>query len=166
MKEHFLLALALALTFMSWLPLHPAEAEEPVTPASLVPCPYTPEEIEAALGVKVNPGEAADMEFPAGRDVGCLYQVVGGSTTIAVRQTWDPTGSISSPQSATKKGKPEPIPGDPDGASWNVGGGKDDEPQLELSYKRGKVQTRFLIHGRSFRETEMQPKVLKLKRVP
>ncbi|HEV8582139.1 MAG TPA: hypothetical protein VGX68_23975, partial [Thermoanaerobaculia bacterium] len=124
-------------------------ADEPITPASLVPCPYTPEEIEEALGIQVNPGEAADMEFPAGRDVGCLYQVVGGSTTIAVRQIWDPTGSISSPQSAAKKGKPEPIPGDPDGAQWTVGG--DDEPRLELSYKRGKVQTRLLIHGWSFR---------------
>ena len=140
MKRPRLLALP-ALIVMTGLSLRPASGDQPATPASLVPCPYTPEEIEAALGVKVEPGEAAHMEFPNGRDVGCLYQAAGGSTTIAVRQTWDPTGSISSPQSATKKGKPEPIPGDPDGAQWTAGG-DDDEPRLELSYKRGKVQTR------------------------
>lgn len=163
MKNH----LPLALIVMTWLPLHPAMADQPVTPASLVPCPYTPEEIEAALGLKVNAGEAADMEFPAGRDVGCLYQVVGGSTTLAVRQTWDPTGSVGAADTSAKSGRRKAIPGDPDSARWKVGGGNDkDEPLVELSYTRGKVQTRVLLHGRSFREAEMQPKLLKLKRVP
>jgi hypothetical protein len=162
MRNHQLLALAV----LSGLLVCPALADEPVTPASLVPCPYTPAEIEAALGLKVNAGEAADMEFPAGRDVGCLYQVVGGSTTLAVRQTWDPTGSTGAQTAAAKAGRTEVIPGDPDGARWEIGGGDEGEPRLALSYTRGKVQTLVLIHGRSFREPDMQPKVLELRRVP
>jgi len=162
MRNYLLLTLAV----VTGLSLRPALAVQPTTPASLVPCPYTPEEIEEALGLKVEAGEAADMTFPDGRDVGCLYQVVGGSTTLAVRQTWGPAGRTGSASQATaKKGKPEPIPGDPDGAQWTTGG-DDDEPQLELSYTRGKVKIRALIHGRSFQETEMKPKLLKLKRVP
>jgi hypothetical protein len=163
MRSPFLLALAVTAS----LAAGPAAGQEPVTPASLVPCPYTPEEIEAALGLRVNAGEAADMEFPAGRDVGCLYQLVGGSTTLAVRQTWDPTGSLGAAQTAAaKRGRTKAIAGDPDGARWKIGGGDEGEPRVELSYTRGKVQTRVLVHGRSFRVPEMQPRLLKLRRVP
>jgi len=157
--------LLLILAVMNLLPAPVALADPPVTPASLVPCPYTPEEIEAALGLQVSPGEAAYMESPAGRDVGCLYTVVGGSTTVAVRQTWDPNGAGKAEAVAPKGARGEVIPGEPDGASWRIGG-DDNEPRLELLYTRGKVQTRLLVHGRSFREPEMQPRVLKLKRVP
>ena len=162
MKNHRLLALAA----MTWLPLGSAMAEQPLTPASLTPCPYTQEEIEKALNLKVNAGEAAEMKFPASRDVGCLYQVAGAATTLAVRQTWDPTGDSGKAQPAAAGARTEAIPGDPDGAQWKIGGGDRDEPTIELTYTRGKVQTRVLIHGRSLRETEMQSKLLKLRRVP
>jgi len=162
-RNHLLLSFAVT----TGLSLCPAMADQPVTPASLVPCPYTPEEIEATLGLRVNAGEAADMQFPAGRDVGCLYEVEGGSTTLAVRQTWDPTGSVGAAQTVTgKRGRAKAIPSDPDGAIWKVSSGEDDEPQAELTYTRGKVQTRVFVHGRSFRVSEMPPKLLKLRRVP
>jgi hypothetical protein len=159
--------LLLTLAIMTWLSLRPGMADPLVTPASLVPCPFTPAEIEATLGLKVNAGEAADMKLPAGRDVGCIYQAVGGSTTVAVRQTWDPTGSIGAPQAVADKNRSiKAIPGDADGAQWKVGSQSDDEPRVELSYTRGMVQTRVIVHGRSFRAPDIQPNLLNLRRVP
>lgn len=163
-KDYLLLTLAVLIGFTPC----PGMADQPVTPASLAPCPFTPEEIQAALGLTVDIGEAADMKFPGGRDVGCLYQIAGGSTTFAVRQTWDPAGRAGTAQAATEKGTrtTKPIPGDPDGAQWKVSSQNDDDPQVELSYTRGKVQTRVLVHGRSFRAPEIQSNLLKLRRVP
>jgi hypothetical protein len=157
--------LPLVLTLMAWLSVHSAgAAEQPQTPDELTPCPYTQAEIEATLGLLVGPGEAADMEFPNGRDVGCFYQVVGGSTTLAVRQTWTVGGGANpAPPSGARV---ESIPGDPDGARWTIGGGVEGAPRLELNYNRGKVKTRVVVHGRIFREPEMQPRLLNLKRVP
>jgi hypothetical protein len=143
----------------------PGAAQAPA-PEKLEPCPYTPEEIETALGLKVLPGEAADMKFPDGRDVGCLYEVAGSSTTFAVRQIWEPAGGSGKLHSAVKDAREEPIAGDPDGARWTIGRSERDEPRIELRYTRGRVQTHLLIEGRAFREAEIQPKILRLKRVP
>jgi hypothetical protein len=60
----------------------------------------------------------------------------------------------------------EVIPGDPDGARWTLSGGEKGEPRVELAYARGKVRTSVLVHGGTFREPEVQPKLLALKRVP
>jgi hypothetical protein len=157
-----------ALTvLMTGLLLPSLAAAQAPAPEKLEPCPYTPEEIEEALGLKVLPGEAADMKFPDGRDVGCIYEVEGSSTTLAVRQVWSSPGGGSGKLGAVpKEAREEPIAGDPDGARWTIGGGTRGEPRVELRYTRGRVQTRLLIEGRVFREAEIQPKILRLKRVP
>ena len=135
-------------------------ADEPLTPASLEPCPFTPDEIQSALEVSVEKGEAADMKSPGVRDVGCLYPVKDTSMVISVRQTWDPANETSKSAETALQA----IPGDPDHAAWKSGG--KEEPSVELSYTRGKVRTQVLVHGGAFQELEMQPKMLRLKRVP
>jgi hypothetical protein len=141
--------------------ISPALAQGPLTPASLSPCPFTPVEIESALGVSVEEGQAADMSFPGGRDVGCLYPVQGSDTVLSVRQTWDTAsqGAAKLPERGLQA-----IPGDPDGAQWKAGG--KDKPSIGLIYARGKVRTRVLIYGDTIRESDMQPRLLRLKRVP
>ena len=120
-------------------------AEPPLTPSSLRPCPFTPAEIEAALGVSVEEGQVADMTWPGGRDVGCLYVVKGSETVLSVRQTWDPGKAAQAAVTKT---------------------GADGKPSVELTYGRGNVRTRVLLHGGAFDEADMQPKILKLKKVP
>jgi hypothetical protein len=120
-------------------------AQAPSTPASLAPCPYSPAEIAATLGLAVDAGQAADMASPGGRDVGCLYPIKGSEVVLVVRQTWDP--SVSTGSSAGKSA---------------ANGG----PRVELSYSRGKVRTLISVHGGTFNETDMQPRLLKLRQVP
>lgn len=158
--RHWLTMIFAVLT-LTLLGIFPVLAQEPLTPASLSPCPFTPAEIESALGVSVEDGQAADMSFPGGRDVGCLYAVKGSDTVLSVRQTWDAAN-----QGAVKlaEGGLQAIPGDPDGAQWKAGG--KDKPSVGLIYARGKVRTRVLIYGDTVRESDMQPRLLRLKRVP
>jgi hypothetical protein len=155
-----------AVLTLTLLGISPALAQGPLTPASLSPCPFTPAEIESALGVSVEDGQAADMSFPGGRDVGCLYAVKGSDTVLSVRQTWDTASAGSASQGTAKlaEGGLHAIPGDPDGAQWKSGG--KDEPSAELTYARGKIRTRVLIHGATVRESDMQSRLLRLKRVP
>jgi len=155
------LTMNFALLTLTLLGISPALAQEPLTPASLSPCPFTPAEIESALGVSVEEGQAADMSFPGGRDVGCLYAVKDSDTVLSVRQTWDAANQASA---KLAEGGLQAIPGDPDGARWKAGGkGK---PTVGLIYARGKVRTRVLIYGDTVRESDMQPRLLRLKRVP
>ena len=133
------------------------------TPEALVPCPFTAAEIQEALGVVAEPGEWADMSFPDGREVGCIYPIKNSFTVLSVRQTWDAAKSAPSPLGAPDR-TVEPIPGDPDGAKWEHG--PDQRHDLALSYSRGHVQTRIAAYGGTFRNSDFQPKLLKLKRVP
>jgi hypothetical protein len=154
----------LILTFLVavGLGIGTAAADQPLNPASLTPCPYTPAEIEAALGIGVSPGESSDMKFPGGRDVGCIYTKVGGSTQVVIRQVWDPSSQAS--VAGAKKGKP--VPGDPDGAETTRGGGRDGGPRVELRYHRDKVQVMLAVDGRSFVEADIEPKLIRMRRVP
>ena len=155
----WLIPIFAAVLLVAWS-LPAGAADPPSTPASLEPCPFTPDEIQSALEVSVEKGEAADMTSPGVRDVGCLYPVKDTSMVLAVRQTWDPANESGKSAGAGLQA----IPGDPDHAAWKSGG--KDEPSVELSYTRGKVRTRVLVHGGTLSEPAMQARLLKLKRVP
>lgn len=141
-------------------------AEQPPTPVSLAPCPFTAAEIESALELRVEESQAADMTFPDGRDVGCSYVMKKSSTVLSVRQTWDPANNGS--QTATKRAgyRFRRIAGDPDAAVWQLGEKDKDRGDVSLIYSRGKVKTKVMVYGGTFRNSDMQPKLLKLKRVP
>lgn len=138
-------------------------AAQPITPSSLSPCPFTTDEIATALGVEVEDGQAADMQFPGGRDAGCLYPVKGSETAVTVRQTWDPSGSAPSTK-LTGDGWIR-VKGDLDHAAMKSGGPPAD-PGVELVYSRGRVRTRIFVHGPNLDALSMQPRLLRLRRVP
>lgn len=159
MRPQFALTFLLAIGFG----VRPATAAAS-PPPSLIPCPYTAAEIEAALGIAVSPGEPSDVELkPAGRDVGCIYTRLGGSTEVVIRQIWDP-GSNAASAMTVKNGKP--VPGDPDGAETTRGGGRDGGPRVALYYHRGKVRVTLAVDGRSFTEDDIEPKLVRMRRVP
>jgi hypothetical protein len=146
-------------------------AEEPVTPGSLEPCPFTAEEIQVTLGIEVENSQAAEMQFPGGREVGCTYATKSGNTSFSVRQTWDPSEGAPSAAEAPDPGKGTDgftaIPGDPDGAQLRGKNGRpDDEPSVELRYKRDKVQTTVVARGRTIDPAKMEPKLARMRRVP
>jgi hypothetical protein len=144
----------------------PAFAEQP-SPADLVPCPFTEEEVEALFDATVTEMARADMTAPGGRDVGCTYVFDGSETVLAVRQVWDAPGNGNiTAEAKTQQHEPgdEPIPGDPDGATWQVG--EDQGPSVKLKYKRGRVRSFVLVHRGAFDVERIKPKMLRLKRVP
>jgi len=137
-----------------------AEAQPP-TPAGLEPCVFAHDELLSDLGIDIDTAQVADMTFPGGRDVGCLYTIKASETVFTVRQTWDPAAS----------GKPakagaglRAVAGDKDGAAAGIG--PPDEPSAELVYWRGKVKTRLFAHGPTLDANDMQARLLKLRRVP
>mgnify|MGYP001589451744 CR=1 FL=1 len=159
-----------------FLSISPVAAEQPVTPATLQPCPFTAAEVEEALGLVVDLAEVSDVTFPSGRDVGCYYTFKDSLTVLAVRQIWDPSGTEILAPAVRKEAPPhpgpgghgggrvEPIPGDPDGARWEHG--PEGEPDISLSYGRRHASTKIIAYGTTFRNADMQPKLLRLKRVP
>lgn len=142
-----------------------ALAQAPLTPTSLTPCAWTLAEVEAVLGLRVSTREVADMKSPAGRDVGCVYTFEGSSIEVSIRQTWDPANNGAALATA-KEGHAnlKAVPNDPDGAAWKVAPAA--ERRLELTYARGRVRTIVVVRGGTFRDEDMQPRLLRLRRVP
>lgn len=66
---------------------------------------------------------------------------------LVVRQTWGPSGAAANSVGV---------------ANGITHGG----PCAELSYSRGKLRTLISLHSGVFDETDMQPRLLKLRQVP
>ena len=137
-------------------------AAQPATPDALMPCVFAHAELLSDLGLDIETAQVADMKFPGGRDVGCLYTIKASETVFTVRQTWDPAAS-GKPARAGGTGL-RPVLHDRDGAM--AGTGPADEPGAELIYWRGKVKTRLFVHGPTLDANDMQARLLKLRRVP
>ncbi len=135
---------------------------QPTTPDALNPCVFAHDELLSTLGLDIETAQVADMKFPGGRDVGCLYTIKQSETVFTVRQTWDPSSSGQSAK-AVEKGF-RPVPGDQDRAMTQTGPAS--EPSIELVYVRGKVKTRLFVHGPTLDPKDMQTRLLKLRRVP
>jgi hypothetical protein len=173
----FMVPIALALTGL--MPAAVFSQAQELQPSDLIPCPFTPAEIQTAFGVTVEPGAPSFMNFPGGRDVACLYDVINSQAVITVRQTW---GTLPGP--AASNGVPEvekerlerAIPGDADGAMWvrdkkEAGAADDrDEKKVKLQYGRaqGRVRTELSFYGLGgeWVAADFRQKLLKLRRVP
>lgn len=144
-----------------------ARGEVEITPESLVPCPYSQQEIKKDLGLDVEAGIVSDVASDEIRDVGCVYPVKNSFLALAVRQVWD-VNQTPEPIPATAPGL-RSIAGDPDGAVWQADQTPDDnqdKPHIKLKYKRDKVNTTIDLYGSYFKEEVMAPKLEKLRRVP
>ncbi len=109
------------------------------------------------------------MNFPGGRDVGCIYPVKDSSTVVVVRQTWDPSAGPSNAEQESNRaaGEARAVPGDSDGATVKTGPPAE-PPRVEVAYTRGngKVRTAVIVRGGYFDAAAMEPRVVRLRRVP
>jgi hypothetical protein len=147
-------------------------------PADLVPCPFTQQEVLTAFGVAVESGAPSFMDFPGGRDVACLYDVINSQAVITVRQTWGTLpGATATGVSELEKPRLErAIPGDADGAMWvrekqEAAAGDDrNDKKVKLQYNRaqGRVKTELSFYGLGgeWLAADFRQKLLKLRRVP
>lgn len=141
---------------------------EPSSTLSSESCPYTVEEIQSALGLKVKPPKVSEAAFPGGKEVSCDYAATDvWFTSLLVKLTSIAPKDFASSMATLDKflaGKSTPIEGDKDGAKWQID--PYDESNLALHYSRGYVRTEVRAFGGKFKTAEMQAKLLKLRRVP
>jgi len=137
-------------------------------PASLS-CPYKPGDLTRALGLKFGEAERSEAAFPGGKMVTCTYSEASpGFTTLLVGFTVMAAKDFAASMVQLDRnatGKTTPIPGDADGARWKLD--QYDENRVALIYDRGgTTRTEISMYGGRFKAKDVQPKLLKLKRVP
>jgi hypothetical protein len=132
-------------------------------------CVFTPAELKAALGFEVGAGTGTERPFSGGSSLSCTYLEPKGSRSVVVNRTVMTTGPAAVNAAASKKllaGKLEPIPGDADGAGWQVGQG--DLTDVTLHYWRDNTGTEVRVGGVDQKNAAavaaMRKSVLKLRR--
>ncbi len=144
----------------------PAQPAKDALPA-VQQCPYTPAELGAALGLKFDAGKGFDSPFPGGKEVSCSYPQADGFTTLYVLQMVMSAADLALGQAQYEKmlaGRAVLIAGDRDGARWQLD--SYNENNLALLYTRGGARVEVRAAGGRFKVAEMQPKLLKLRRLP
>ena len=146
---------------------HWASASQTIDMAKMKACALTPADIKAALDLDVKPGKPQETPYPGGKSFNCAYDFTSGMGHIGLRQDWIPLDSLAASLREMDKlvaGKKEGVSSDPDKAIVIID--QYMEGKITLSYVRTNVRTEVLVMGSGFKARDMQPKLLKLKRVP
>ena len=134
--------------------------------AAPVACPYTPAELAASFGKAFRGGKAQTATVPGGTQATCTYQQDRSSLVLTMMQTAKAESVLRREQAAFEQGltgKLAPIAADPDGATWQT---DIYQPNfMALHYRRGGNRVELRVTGASFRVAEMQPKLLRLRRL-
>lgn len=146
-----------------------ASSAAPAAPAlpKATACPYTPAEVTAALGVSVKAGQPDEMPFPGGVEYSCSYGQTDGFLTLWVSQT---VMSLADQQKGdayyqqSLAGNTNAIAGDPDRARWQLDAY--DPKNVALHYTRGTHRVAVRVTGGPFKADALQPKLLRLRRLP
>jgi len=153
-----------ALAFSALMPSVAQSAPPPV-------CPFKPAELQAIFGVSFAEGQPG-MELKAGsmtmRD--CRYVSKGYSLRVGSTLHANPAGAKDAVRALA--GKLQPIPNDPDGASYQVDQGDATSPTLH--YARDGVAVELRILGVYYADPKskatelraMQQKLARVRRVP
>lgn len=133
-------------------------------------CPYTPGELASTLGIPpLKKSQERETAFTGGKQLLCMYVPERGTySAVNVTQVLMHDGSSTGSLQKFYAGNKEPIPGDPDGATWQTGQG--DLEDVSLVYQRHNVDVnvRVSIENQKDRAAvqRMREKVLRLRRVP
>jgi hypothetical protein len=127
-------------------------------------CPFSPAELSTALDLKVVAGKPSEVPFPGGKMVSCTYEQSGGFTTVTVTLTYAASAADLASMDRVVGSGLVAIKGDPDNARWQTN--QYEENNVALHYTRGTVRTEIRVVGGRFKAAEMQPRLLKLRRVP
>jgi hypothetical protein len=132
----------------------------------LVACAYSPGEIAASFGKVFRNGKGTQTAIPGGTQSTCTYQQDRSSLVLTVVQT-----VLSEAEHRRRKadfmksltGTLTAMAADPDGATWQL------DPYapnfMALHYLHGTKRVELRVTGTYFRVAEMQPKMLRLRRL-
>lgn len=139
--------------------------------ANVKPCPFTPAELQTALGVSFAEGKA-DPPLSAGSLTrqSCRYD--SKNYTVLVQAQVYQNVADAKKANMIAAGKLVPIPNDPDGATYQEGQGDNTDPAL--NYVRGNVAMHVRIMGIYYKDSRskkqdliaIRQKLAKLRRVP
>lgn len=159
MKSVFIGVLALGLAQMS-----SAQGIQPSREA----CGFTAQELEAALGVKLEAGRGSEMAFPGGKQFTCTYRAHGSVSVLLTQMRMDNPQIAADAHDRFKAGSMELIVGDPDKARWQLGQG--DLTAVTLHYQRSGTDVQVRVQGVDVKNRNaveaMRARVLKLRRLP
>jgi len=146
--------------------LDAAAAPVPALPA-VEPCPYNVGELAVTLGMSFKAGVGKSTPIPGGVQTTCAYAPSDGYMTLLLKQT------VLAPAdhqqraaafAATLTSPLAPIANDPDGASWQL------DPyspnNVALHYQRGTHRIELRAQGGVKKASTVQPKLLRLRRLP
>jgi len=159
---------ALARTLGSGPPPSPSPSS-PAPPRITVPsCPFTPAELKGALGLAYSDGSASpDVPFVGGVMKSCQYRGADLKTpglTVTLTVMNDPTQTTG--WRSRLAGKTTPVPGDADGALWQVDQGDLTNPTLHYVRNGVIAQLRLGVGPKDPRFTAWQQKLARVRRVP
>lgn len=139
--------------------------------ANFKPCPFTPAELQSALGVSFSEGKAGPP-LSAGTVTmhSCRYESKG--YTVRVESQVYQNAADAKKATMIAAGKMVPIPNDPDGAAYQEGQGDLTDPAVH--YSRGNVAMHLRIMGIYYKDPRnkkqdmlaIREKLAKLRRVP
>lgn len=146
-----------------------APTPSPAPPTPSRPCPWTPAELSAALGFTVGPAQSVTTPFAGGSQLTCAYRETKGLRSVSVSQTEMTVGDSAANAKRFRgmlAGRLEPVPGDADGAAWQVDQG--DLTEVTLHWWRNNVGTEVRVGGVDRKDraavAAMRRKVLTLRR--
>ena len=119
----------------------------PFTQAGTESCPLTPAEINSALGLDVDAGQAQNpLIFAGGQMLICDYQ---GKTKPSLLLKQTVMADVNNPYNTNylkmMAGELTPVPGDPDGALWQLDQGDLSNPTLHYLRKGALVELRVMV---------------------
>lgn len=161
MKRTFMavLGLGLACASASW-----AQGLQPSKEA----CAYSVQELETALGIKLQGGRGSEVAFAGGKQLSCTYSGKGLHSVTMTQVRMDNAASMAASYDRFKAGTMEPISGDADKARWQLGQG--DLTAVTLDYLRGGTQTQVRVNGVNMKNpaevAQMRARVQTLRRLP
>jgi len=141
-------------------------APAPALPA-VEPCPYNVGELAVTLGMGFKAGVGKSTPIPGGVKTTCSYAPADGYMSLVLKQTVMSPADHQSGAAAfarTLTSPLAPIQGDADGASWQM------DPyspnNVALHYLRGTHRIELRAQGGVKKASVIQPKLLRLRRLP
>lgn len=141
--------------------------------AQTTACPYSSQELSAALGLKLDEGKGNATPFSGGVSYSCSFGGINDFSTVYINQIVMPHEVLVASEKEFGKrlaGNLTYIPSDPDFARWQTDQG--DLTGVVLHYLRNGVQVEIrVMPGASFMKDRakveaMKARVLKFRRLP
>lgn len=144
-----------------------AAAPAPMALPAVEPCPYNVGELAVTFGMGFKAGVGKSAPVPGGVQTTCTYAPADGYMSLILKQTVMAPADHQRGAAAFARILTSPllpIQGDADGASWQM------DPyspnNVALHYLRGTHRIELRAQGGVKKASVIQPKILRLRRLP